>query len=141
GKTWWAWAVLAVAGLGGAAVAVWPGGKTQPPARPAAEVPAAPEQPKAMVARLGSVGFRHPGEVHGLAFSPDSKRLSAVGSGAYSGWSVPDGRSLVAVDGRAAKQYRHLTVVSPDGRLALELLNPLPEAKDELYAAEVTDLS
>lgn len=139
-KTWWLRVALAgVLGLGGVTAAVWSATEKPAPAEqpPAAAGPAA--LPAGAVVRLGSPGFRHPGEVNGLAFSPDGKGVYAVGDGAYSGWAVSDGRSLVAVAPREKTKYRHLTVTSPDGKFSLELRNPAGD--DELYAAEVTDLT
>lgn len=145
--TWWVRAALAV-GLGvGAAVAaagVWaPDDGPTPPDPKAGPADRAPDQiglPKGAIARLGSTTFRHPGEVGGLAFSADGRRLSAVGDGAYSSWAVPGGAAEVSTRSDE-KGYRHLTVTSPDGKLAVELLNPDPNDRDALYTARVTDLT
>jgi RNA polymerase sigma factor (sigma-70 family) len=139
-RAWWLRvAVVTGLGIGGLAAAVWSAADKPAPAAPppAAAGPAA--LPPGAVVRLGSTGFRHPGEVKALAFSPDGTAVYAAGEGAYSGWAVPDGRSLAAADRRDKRNYRHLTVISPDGKLSLELLNPA--VKEELYAAEVTDLT
>jgi RNA polymerase sigma factor (sigma-70 family) len=138
-KAWWLRVALVTGlGLSGLTAAVWSATDRPAPAEPpAAAEPAA--LPAGAVVRLGSTGFRHPGEVKALAFAPDGKGVYAVGDGAYSGWAVPDGRSLVAVDHRDKRNSRHLTATSPDGKFSLELLNPV--GRDELYAAEVTDLT
>lgn len=143
--SWWLRAAL-VAGLGvgaaAAAAGVWQVEDPPPAARPAPA--AAPEQtdlPKGAVARLGSAAFRHPGEVEGLGFAADGKRLAAVGPAAVSGWAMPDGGVEVSERERE-KGYRHLTVVSPSGTLAVELFNREKGAADGvLYAATVTDLT
>lgn len=145
--TWWApVVVVAGLGLGTAAAAVWMAdGRPTPPvgAKPTARAAGAEptDLPKGAVARLGSAAFRHPGEVQGLAFAADGKRLTAVGPAAVSGWAVPDGRLAVAAGDRE-KGARHLTVTSPDGRVAVELFNPAKDADEgTLYAARVTDLT
>ena len=79
--------------------------------------------------------------MQGLAFAADGKRLAAVGPAAVSRWAVPDGR-VVAAAGDREKGYRHLTVISPDGRLAVELFNREENAEDgTIYTVRVTDLT
>ena len=142
--TWWLRAALVgCLGVGTAAAAgVWRADDPPPNPRPSAV--AAAEQtdlPKGALARLGSPAFRHPGEVEGLAFAAGGKRLAAVGPEAVSGWAVPGGRVEVSERERE-KGYRHLTVVSPDGTLAVELFNRDANAEQgTLYAAKVTDLT
>ena len=96
-KAWWLRvALVAGLGLGGLTAAVWSAADKPVPAGhpPAAAEPAA--LPTGAVVRLGSTSFRHSGDVQGLAFAPDGKSVYALGDGSYSGWAVPDGRSLVA---------------------------------------------
>jgi RNA polymerase sigma factor (sigma-70 family) len=148
-STRWLMRVAMVAGLGlgtaAAAAAVWttqdrptPPSERGPAPRAAASAPT--DLPKGAIARLGTAAFRHPGDVQALAFVTDGKRLAAIGPSAVSGWTVPDGK-VVAAAGEREKGYRHLTVVSPDGRLAVELLNPGAGAADgTIYTTQVTDL-
>ncbi|HEV3438124.1 MAG TPA: sigma-70 family RNA polymerase sigma factor [Gemmata sp.] len=147
--TWWAQAI-AVASLGlvtAAAVAAVLIEDVRPipttiakTAAPVVETPPA-DLPKGAIARLGSAAFRHPGEVQGLAFTADNRRLSAIGPSAVSRWTVPDGRIVVSAGDRE-KGYRHLSVIAPDGKLAVELFNREKDAPDGvLYAARVTDLA
>ena len=146
---WWVRAALAASlGLGttAAVAAVWvsdhqPTPKTDTtPVRLAAE-PVPTELPKGAIARLGSTAFRHPGELQGLVFSPDSTQLAAIGPSAVSRWALPDGKSVLAA-GNRGKDYCHLNVVSPDGRLAVELLTRAPDAvMGTLYDVRVTDLT
>jgi RNA polymerase sigma factor (sigma-70 family) len=137
---WWLRVALVVGlGLGGLTAAVW--SAADKPA-PADDPPAAAEPtslPAGAVIRLGSTVFRHPGDVGGLAFSPDGKGVYALGDGSYSGWAVPEGQSLLAVERREKGKFRYLTVTSPDGKLSLELLSA--EGDYKLFAAEVTDLA
>ncbi|HEX4613039.1 MAG TPA: sigma-70 family RNA polymerase sigma factor, partial [Urbifossiella sp.] len=144
GTTWWVRAALVVGlGVGTAVAAAGMWGAGEPPAAPPA--PAAPaagpgDLPKGVLARLGSSAFRHPGEVGSVAFAAGGRQLAAVGQGAYSRWAVADG--LTTVSARSdAKGYRHLTVTSPDGKLAVELLNPGANAGEAIYAALATDLT
>src|SRR5439155_20990529 len=140
---WWARVVVAAGlGLGTAVAAVWTTSDQPAPPdpipAPRAAGPEPTDLPKGAIARLGSAAFRHPGEVHGLAFATDGRRLAAVGPAAVSAWAVPDGRVVVAVGDRE-KGYRHLTVTSPDGRVAVELFNREEDAeKGTLDAARVT---
>lgn len=109
-------------------------------ATPAAEAPP-DDLPKGAIARLGSIAFRHPGEVRGLAFTEDNRRLSAIGPSAVSQWAVPDGRIVVAA-GEREKGFRHLSVISQDGKLAVELFNREKDSPEgTLYLARVTDLT
>ncbi len=124
-KAWWLRvALVAGLGLGGVTAAVWSAAdkpiRAVPP--PAAAEPAGAAGRRGH--RLGSHQLPSSGEVHGLAFSPDGKSVFALGDGAYSGWAVPDGRSLVGVERREKGKYRHLTATSPDGKLSSSCSTP-----------------
>jgi len=107
---------------------------------PIVEAPPA-DLPKGAIARLGSASFRHPGEVHRLAFAKDDRQLSAIGPAAVSRWALPDGQVLVPA-GERDKGYRHLSVACPNGKIAVELFNREKDAPDgTLYTARVSDLT
>jgi WD40 repeat protein len=77
--------------------------------------------PEGALARLGTLRFRHAGEVSALAFSPDGKRL-ARGSRAWSSglsnavriWSLADGKRRPPALGHEGEASA--LAFSPDGR-------------------------
>jgi RNA polymerase sigma factor (sigma-70 family) len=122
-----------------------PMGEKKPPERPIAPGPGVAKPrtdlPKGAIARLGSASFRHPGEVHRLAFTTDNRQLSAIGPSGVSRWTVQEGQVALTAMGRA-KGYRHLSVIAPNGKAAVELLNREEDAPDgTLYSVHVTDLT
>jgi RNA polymerase sigma factor (sigma-70 family) len=136
GAAWWV-RVAVVAGLGLGAAATLAAVRFEEP-RP---VPSGTAAEKGAVVRLGNAAFRHKGGVEGLAFTADGQRLAAFGPQAVSVWAVPSGQVAVSTGDRD-KGYRHLSVTSPDGRLAVELFNrPADAEQGSLYDARVTDLT
>jgi RNA polymerase sigma factor (sigma-70 family) len=91
--------------LGGAGVALLPGGRQDPP--PPAGPPARPPQlaepaprvdhegvplPPGVLARLGSSRMRHSGEVHTVTFAPDGRSLASTGPDGVRVWDTATGR-------------------------------------------------
>ena len=72
--------------------------------------------PPTVVARLGSVRFRHPNGVEAIAYSPDSKTLISGGrDGMVRIWEVASGKEIRCLKGHA--KYVNSVAISPDGRL------------------------
>jgi WD40 repeat protein len=73
--------------------------------------------PLGAVARLGTIRFRSPNEVHSLALSPDGKIIAAASRGGLTFFDAADGKRIQHLPASGpAGQWEDLLVFSPDGK-------------------------
>jgi RNA polymerase sigma factor (sigma-70 family) len=67
--------------------------------------------------RLGTVRFRHPGNIHAVALAPDGKTLATAGSGTVRLWDAATGKpgAVASCPGDFSGVGQHELAFSPDG--------------------------
>jgi RNA polymerase sigma factor (sigma-70 family) len=74
--------------------------------------------PEGALLRFGTIRFRHPGGVHGVALSPDGKTLATEGSGTVRLWNTATGKPGFVARNQASNYgaAQNALAFSPDGQ-------------------------
>jgi RNA polymerase sigma factor (sigma-70 family) len=133
-KLWLGTLIAASVLIGGGVIWPWAAGPhAAPPPEPGQPAKAPPARdrfndalPDGAVARLGTIAFRHRGEVTALAFHPDGKSLYSVGRGAVSEWNLADGQERIHF-GDGKTDYGRFEAVSVVTRKLVVVAPPDPQ--------------
>jgi RNA polymerase sigma factor (sigma-70 family) len=133
----WLAPVIAASVLVGAG-AIWPLlPKPQAATPPTPEQPARPQAardrfndplPEGAVARLGTIAFKHRGEVASLAFHPNGKSVFSIGRGSISEWQIADGHELLHF-GDGINDYDRHHFVAAAARKLIEVKTPSAQVR------------
>ena len=94
--------------------------------------------PSGAIARLGTVRWRHGFFVHRIAFSPDGKKIAAVGCGrAITMWDAATGKELCQFPNRGQPSG---LAFSPDGKILATTYTPVCHLWDAATGKELRQL-
>jgi RNA polymerase sigma factor (sigma-70 family) len=117
---------------------------SEEPKRPARKLPPRDQNPDALpngaVARLGTARFRHDGEAHALAYSPDGELLAGRAAGAVILWNARTGGERTRLPMRLGFHPAHFwrMAFSPDSRL---LATPSAADRIDLWDVRTTKVT